>query len=164
MCCSCSPPHSSVCTNQIYTNIGRLFTYRLYYHQQPEINVLINIITLCNIVLLRDVFHIGLVIGPRPAVLAWGASEGQYINRGPITRPIWRTSRNDTFINQPVQYLSELFLAIVETSRRFRSSCYWTDWNRANTENIRIGLVFAVLAQWKFLYCIDRFDHIKANK
>jgi hypothetical protein len=20
------------------------------------------------------------------------------------------------------------------------------------------------LAQWKFLYCIDRFDHIKANK
>jgi hypothetical protein len=38
-----------------------------------------------------------------------------------------------------------LFLAIVETSRGFRSSCYWTDWNRANTENIRIGLVFAVL-------------------
>ena len=38
------------------------------------------------------------------------------------------------------------------------------DWNRANTENIRIGLVFAVLAQWNFLYCIDRFDHIKANK
>jgi hypothetical protein len=36
--------------------------------------------------------------------------------------------------------------------------------NWANTENIRIGLVFAVLAQWKFLYCIDRFDHIKANK
>ena len=34
----------------------------------------------------------------------------------------------------------------------------------ANTENIRIGLVFAVLAQWKCLYCIDRFDHIKANK
>jgi hypothetical protein len=26
-----------------------------------------------------------------------------------------------------------------------------------------LGLVFAVLAQWKFLYCIDRFDHIKAN-
>jgi hypothetical protein len=45
-----------------------------------------------------------------------------------------------------------------------RSSCYWTDWNRANTENIRIGLVFAVLAQWKFWYCIDRFDHIKSNK
>ena len=40
----------------------------------------------------------------------------------------------------------------------------WTDWNWANTENIRIGLVFAVLAQWKFLYYIDRFDHIKANK
>ena len=31
-----------------------------------------------NIVLLRDVFHIGLVIGPRPAVLAWGAAEAQY--------------------------------------------------------------------------------------
>ena len=30
------------------------------------------------IVLLRDVFHIGLVIGPRPAVLAWGAAERQY--------------------------------------------------------------------------------------
>jgi hypothetical protein len=61
------------------------------------------------IVLLRDVFHIGLVIGPRPAVLARGA--------------------------------------IVEMSSGFRSSCYWTDWNLANTENIRIGLVFAVLAQ-----------------
>jgi hypothetical protein len=36
--------------------------------------------------------------------------------------------------------------------------------NWANTENVRIGLVFPVLAQWKFLYCIDRFDHIKANK
>ena len=49
-------------------------------------------------------------------------------------------------------------------SSGLRSSCYRTDWNWANTENIRIGLVFAVLAQWKFLYCIDRFDHIKANK
>jgi hypothetical protein len=57
-----------------------------------------------------------------------------------------------------------LFLANFETSSGFRSSCYWTDWNRANTENIRIELVFAVLPQWKFLYCIDRFDHIKANK
>ena len=25
-------------------------------------------------------------------------------------------------------------------------------------------LIFAVLAQWKFLYYIDRFDHIKVNK
>jgi hypothetical protein len=49
-------------------------------------------------------------------------------------------------------------------SSGFRFSCYWTDWNWANTENIRIGLVFAVLAQWKFLYYIDRFDHIKSNK
>jgi hypothetical protein len=32
-----------------------------------------------TIVLLRDAFHIGLVIGPRPAVLAWGAAVGQYI-------------------------------------------------------------------------------------
>jgi hypothetical protein len=46
-----------------------------------------------------------------------------------------------------VQYLSGLFLDIVETSSGFPSSCYWTDWNRVNTENIRIGLVFAVLAQ-----------------
>ena len=68
-------------------------------------------------------------------------------DRGPITRPIWKTSRNDTFINKPVQYLSGHFLANVETSSEFRSSCYWTDWNRANTENIRIRLVFAVLAQ-----------------
>jgi len=30
------------------------------------------------IVLLRHVFHIGLVIGPRPTVLAWGAAEAQY--------------------------------------------------------------------------------------
>ena len=29
------------------------------------------------IVLLRDVFNIGLVIGPRPAVLAWGVAERQ---------------------------------------------------------------------------------------
>jgi hypothetical protein len=58
----------------------------------------------------------------------------------------------------PVQYLSGFFLATVEVSSGIRPSCYWTDWNRANTENIRIELVFAVLAQWKFLYCIDRFD------
>jgi hypothetical protein len=31
------------------------------------------------IVLLHDVFNIGLVIGLRPAVLAWGAAEAQYI-------------------------------------------------------------------------------------
>jgi hypothetical protein len=49
-------------------------------------------------------------------------------------------------------------------SSGFRSSCYWTDWNWVNTENNRIGLVFAVFAQWKFLYYIDRFDHIKINK
>ena len=30
------------------------------------------------IVLLRDVFHIGLVIGPRPAVLARGVAERQH--------------------------------------------------------------------------------------
>ena len=30
------------------------------------------------IVLLRNVFHIGLVIDPRPALLAWGAAERQY--------------------------------------------------------------------------------------
>ena len=30
----------------------------------------INVYLVNNIVLLRDVFHIGLVIGPRPAVLA----------------------------------------------------------------------------------------------
>ena len=35
-------------------------------------------VTRNNIVLLRDIFHIGLVIGPRPAVLAWGAAERQY--------------------------------------------------------------------------------------
>jgi hypothetical protein len=34
--------------------------------------------TVNNIVLLRDVFHIGFVIGQRPAVLAWGAAERQY--------------------------------------------------------------------------------------
>ena len=61
-------------------------------------------------------------------------------------------------------HLSGLFLAIVETSSGFRSNCYWTDRNRANTENICIGLVFVVLAQWKLLYCIDRFKNIKANK
>ena len=60
-------------------------------------------------------------------------------------------------------HLSGLFLAIVKTSSGFRSSCYWMDWNRATTENIRIGLVFVVLAHWKFLYCIDKFDNIKAN-
>jgi hypothetical protein len=48
---------------------------------------------------------------------------------------------------------SGLFLAIVETSSGFRSSCYWTNRNRANTETIRIWLFFVVLAQWKFIYC-----------
>ena len=37
----------------------------------------INVYLVNNILLLRDVFHIGLVIGPRPAVLAWGAAERQ---------------------------------------------------------------------------------------
>ena len=50
-----------------------------------------------NIVLLRDVFHIGLVIGPRPALLA--QPNANTADRGPITRPIWKTSCNDTFIN-----------------------------------------------------------------
>ena len=58
---------------------------------------------------------------------------------------------------------SKIFLAIVETSSGFRYSCYWTDRNWANKENIQIQ-VFAILPQWKFLYCMDRFDHIKANK
>jgi hypothetical protein len=49
-------------------------------------------------------------------------------------------------------------------SSGFRSSCYWIDWNWANTENIRIGLVFAYWPNESFLYYIDRFDHIKANK
>ena len=44
-----------------------------------------------NIVLLRDVFHIGLVIGPR--------HQANTADRGPIARPILKTSRNDTFIN-----------------------------------------------------------------
>ena len=35
--------------------------------------------TLNTIVLLREVFYIGLAIGLRPAVLAWGTAEGQYI-------------------------------------------------------------------------------------
>jgi len=52
-----------------------------------------------NIVLLRDVFHIGLAIGPIPAVLVWGEAKANTSDRGPITRPIWKTSRNDTFIN-----------------------------------------------------------------
>jgi hypothetical protein len=34
-----------------------------------------------------------------------------------------------------------------EMSSGFRSNCYRTGWNWANTENIRIGLGFAVLAQ-----------------
>jgi hypothetical protein len=37
-------------------------------HQRKTVN---------NIVLLRDVFHIGLDIGPKPTVLAWGAAERQ---------------------------------------------------------------------------------------
>ena len=36
---------------------------------------------------------------------------------------------------------SNISLANVEMSSGFRSSCYWTDWNWANTENIRIGLI-----------------------
>jgi hypothetical protein len=48
-------------------------------------------------------------------------------------------------------------------SRGFRSSCYWTDWNRANTDNIRIELVFAVLAQLDvFFKCLrQRSNELK---
>ena len=35
----------------------------------------------CNIVLLRDVCHVGLIIGPRTVVLAWGVAEGQLIQQ-----------------------------------------------------------------------------------
>jgi hypothetical protein len=38
-------------------------------------------------------------------------------------------------------------LSRMEAADIFQSSYYWTDRNRANTENIRIGLVFVVLAQ-----------------
>jgi hypothetical protein len=34
-----------------------------------------------------------------------------------------------------------------DSDNQKENSCYWTDRNRANTENIRIGLVFVVLAQ-----------------
>jgi hypothetical protein len=44
-----------------------------------------------------------------------------------------------TLLTSPISL--GIFLAIVEMSSGFRSSCYWTDWNWANTENIRIGLV-----------------------
>jgi len=43
-------------------------------------------------VLLHDVFHIGLVIGPRSAVLAWCAAQpnANTADWGPTTRPIWK--------------------------------------------------------------------------
>ena len=49
-------------------------------------------------------------------------------------------------INQ-FNFFRDFSLQLSKMSGGFRSSCYWTDWNWANTENIRIGLVFAVLAQ-----------------
>jgi hypothetical protein len=52
--------------------------YIMYYDLS---HILLQYVRFCmsnNIVLLRDVFHIDLVIGPRPAVLAWGAAERQY--------------------------------------------------------------------------------------
>jgi hypothetical protein len=42
--------------------------------------------------------------------------------------------------------ISEIESPYYETSSGFRSSCYWMDWKGANTENVRIGLVFVVLA------------------
>ena len=53
-------------------------------------------INLNVIVLLRDVFHVGLVIGLR---LPEAQPKPNTADRRPITRPIWKTSRNDTFIN-----------------------------------------------------------------
>jgi hypothetical protein len=78
-----------------------------------------------NIVLLRDVFHIGLVIGPRPAVLALQLSkclaDSDLVVIG-LTGigPIRKISVLDWFLP------------------------YWPNES--------------------FFYCIDRFDHIKADK
>ena len=47
--------------------------------------------------LLRDDFHIGLVINPRVAVLARGEANTATLRL--ITRPIRKSSPNDIFIN-----------------------------------------------------------------
>jgi len=46
-------------------------------------------VSLVNImIVLRDDFHIGLIIGPRTAVLAEAQPKVNITDRGPITRPI----------------------------------------------------------------------------
>jgi hypothetical protein len=106
------------------------------------------------------------------------------IRNAPVFFPIFYKRLNrEIFITimnklRSTRYLTNHFLLIlsqcswkyflcfpeIKQNSYWTSGCYWTDRNRANTENIRIGLVFVVLAQWKFLYCIGRFDNIKANK
>ena len=61
----------------VLNNIGKIYI-KSYYWRRPSSFKLVQLLSVHNIVLLRDVFHIGLVIGPRPAVLALGAAEAQY--------------------------------------------------------------------------------------
>ena len=65
---------------QLQSCIGRckfLWTLEINIHLSLMAQVNIDI-KVHNIVLLLDVFHIGLVIGPWLAVLAWGTAERQY--------------------------------------------------------------------------------------
>jgi len=50
-------------------------------------------------ILLRDHFCIGLVIGPRLVYWPEATPKANTASRGPITRPIQKWSRNDIFIN-----------------------------------------------------------------
>ena len=48
----------------------------------------VSLVNIMKLLLLRDDFHIGLIIGPRTAVLAEAQPKVNITDRGPITRPI----------------------------------------------------------------------------
>jgi hypothetical protein len=53
-------------------------------------------------------FHIGVVIGPRSAVL------------GPITRPIWKKSRNDTILYIEREHIMKVFYIVLTDLTTYR--------------------------------------------
>jgi hypothetical protein len=72
--------HSDTFHDILITNLRCSFLFAPWCFSYCPSNILfVTILLVVNIiVLLRDVFHIVLVIGPRAAVLAWGQYEKHY--------------------------------------------------------------------------------------
>jgi hypothetical protein len=106
------------------------------------------LINLHSVVLLRDGFFFILTLLLVRGMLNWTEAQpkANTVDRRPITRPLWNKSHNDACINKSVvQYLSALFFAIVETSRGFRSCCYWTDCNDCNISLVVVPIMISLI-------------------